>query len=76
MQPTYFLWSGLGPIEDLDGDDDHTPLCVDRQQAIEVLRAKYNSTYDWTLWENVAGKVTLIGVSVREPGGRATTLFI
>lgn len=76
MHPSYFLWSGIGPIEDLDGDDETTPLCRTRDEAIKVLRSKHGSSYDWTLWENIDGKVTLIGASVREPGGRATTLYI
>lgn len=66
MRPSYYLWSGIRDIEDLD--DDETLYDPTYGNAMAALRAKTHG--DWSLWERVGDRVRLVAVSVERDGNR------
>lgn len=65
-QPSYYMWTGIGAIESLDGDDG--PEALDRFAAIQALRAKqYDTAHDWTLWERLGDQVRLVAAIATDP---------
>ncbi len=64
-QPTYYLWAGIGAVEDLDGDD--WPACADRFAAVRELAKKQSDPRDWTLWERLGHSVRLVAAVATDP---------
>lgn len=62
----YYIWNGIGAVEDLDGHD--LPLATNRGQAWEIFRVlgKERGEEDITLWERdweqAGGKATLLAI--------------
>lgn len=63
---TYYVWSGVGEILDMDGEDD-LPLVNNREQAVvefsKLVRQRPNR--DWTLWERNGTDAKLLRVYTR-----------
>lgn len=56
---TYYVWAGVGAIEDLDGEDH--PLVTNRLDAIALFALLCNQRQgDLTLWERDGEKATLL----------------
>lgn len=68
---TYYVWAGVGAIEDLDGEDH--PLVKSRLDAIALfaLLATQRQT-DLTLWERDGDKATLLAA---KQGGPVITIW-
>ena len=78
---TYYVWAGVGAIEDLDGEDQH-PLVTNRQDAIALFALLCNQRQgDLTLWERTGDKAVLISAKHSGPvigiwGGQYTHTFL
>lgn len=60
MPKTYYVWAGVGAIEDLDGDGDH-PAVDNRMDAIALFSLlAHQRTTDLSLWERDGDKAKLI----------------
>ena len=56
---SYYLWSGIGAIEDLDDLDDDAPI-VATVAALAALKAKTDG--DWTLWLRQGNRAILVAL--------------
>lgn len=64
---TYYVWSGVGAIQDFDGED--LPHALNRTQAILIFKEfveKQNHKSDWTLWERDGQKARLIRFFIQD----------
>lgn len=67
MTVTYYLWSGLGAIEDLDDG------VVTYEQAVVALQEKQLG--DWVLYRRDGDRVRLVGWNALTPQGRVTEIL-
>jgi hypothetical protein len=51
---TYYLWNGIGAIEDLD--------CSTLDEAVQELNSKVIG--DWTLWQRDGMKARLVAINL------------
>ena len=68
---TYYVWSGVGEILDLDGEDD-LPLANTRGEAVAIFSklVRERPDRDWTLWERTGMTARLVRVYARpDPKG-------
>lgn len=68
---TYYVWSGVGAILDMDGEDD-LPLVQDRKEAYAAFSVLVcqRPDHDWTLWERNGSDARLLRIYARTLKGK------
>lgn len=63
---TYYVWSGVGAILDMDGEDD-LPLVSSRKEAVVAFKTlvRQRPDHDWTLWERNGQDARLLRIYSR-----------
>jgi hypothetical protein len=64
---TYYLWSGIGAIEDLED-------CTTDEEAKKSLQMTVAA--DWTLWKRTGMSAKLLAVKMEDPTWGFVDLFV